>query len=72
MSLLLAARVDDHVPGHVDEDSGLGFCDADALDGAKHVAYECSKSVTGSEGSNCFDLMHSKIWALAKQREIWL
>ena len=45
--LIAHARVDDHVP-HVpsaDHGDGLnGFSDADAMDGAKHVAYECSKS----------------------------
>lgn len=55
MSFLLAARVDDHAAtATVDganpamADDGLGPTDADALDGAKHVAYACSKSVTGS------------------------
>lgn len=55
MSFLLAhARVDDHATATVDganpamADDGLGPTDADALDGAKHVAYACSKSVTGS------------------------
>lgn len=52
--LIAHARVDDHVPsadrGSVPSavpyggDGLNGFSDADAMDGAKHVAYECSKS----------------------------
>ena len=44
--LIAHARVDDHVPvPSADAGDGLnGFSDADAMDGAKHVAYECSKS----------------------------
>eukprot|EP00435_Cladocopium_sp_Y103_P068298 s670_g31.t1 len=53
--LIAHARVDDHVPSATDGSgdwlNGFSdFSDADAMDGAKHVAYECSKSVASAVG----------------------
>ena len=62
--LIAHARVDDHVPSATDGNGDWlnGFSDADALDGAKHVAYECSKSAAehrnGQDGQGpCFSIL---------------